>query len=148
MTVVEHRTEIIKWARWGVANEKAIHYQEIRPMPLNNRLPLTTDCSGFVTLCYFLAGAPDPNGLNYNGQGYTGTLIGHGYQIILSKVHPGDVCILGPGNGDHAVIISDISNPLNPFVISHGEESGPEVRHLNDDPRSKRFFQYVTTTGK
>ena len=35
-------------------------------------LPLTTDCSGFVTVCYFLAGAPDPNGLDYSGEGLGG----------------------------------------------------------------------------
>ena len=39
------------------------------------RLPLTTDCSGFVTLCYAWAGAPDPRGLGYSGQGWTGTLL-------------------------------------------------------------------------
>ena len=37
-------------------------------------LPLTTGCSGFVTICFYEAGAPDPNGLDYSGLGYTGTL--------------------------------------------------------------------------
>ncbi|MHB8469552.1 MAG: Hint domain-containing protein [Gaiellaceae bacterium] len=45
---------------------------EMRPIPLARTLPLTTDCSGFVTLCYHLAGAPDPNGRGYDGQGWTG----------------------------------------------------------------------------
>ena len=148
MTVTDHRTQIVYWARWGKANEPKIHYAEVRPMPLTNKLPLTTDCSGFVTLCYHLAGCPDPNGLGYNGQGYTGTLVAHGKQIPLNKVRPGDVCILGPGTGDHAVIISDTTNPTNPLCISHGEESGPEQYPINNDSRSKRFFQYVTTTGK
>ena len=43
-------------------------------MPLGRALPLTTDCSGFVTVCYFLAGAPDPNGPRLQtAAGWTGT---------------------------------------------------------------------------
>ena len=63
------RRKIVAAARWGIANEPRIHYGEIRPIPLGRTLPLTTDCSGFVTICYYLAGAPDPNGLGYSGQG-------------------------------------------------------------------------------
>jgi hypothetical protein len=60
------------------AAEKAVNepagtytYDEIRPYPPNlyKPAPVTTDCSGFVTLCYKTAGAADPNGLGYSGQG-------------------------------------------------------------------------------
>ena len=71
------RQKIVAAARWGIAHEPRIHYGEVRPIPLGRTLPLTTDCSGFVTLCYYLAGAPDPNGLGYSGEGWTGTLLGH-----------------------------------------------------------------------
>ena len=73
MATVRH--QIVTAALWGIANEPQIHYGEIRPIPLARTLPLTTDCSGFVTVCYFLAGAPDPNGLDYSGEGWTGTLL-------------------------------------------------------------------------
>ncbi|HVH52092.1 MAG TPA: hypothetical protein VM690_08090, partial [Gaiellaceae bacterium] len=71
------RQAIVAAARWGIRNEPLIHYAEVRPIPLARRLPITTDCSGFVTLCYFLAGAPDPNGREYDGEGWTGTLLRH-----------------------------------------------------------------------
>jgi len=57
--VTSVRQKIVAAARWGIENEPRIHYGEVRPMPLGRTLPLTTDCSGFVTICYFLAGAPD-----------------------------------------------------------------------------------------
>lgn len=147
MAKVEHRTRIVAMAKWGANNKSAIHYEEIRPMPLTNRLPITTDCSGFATLCYYLAGCPDPNGFGYNGSGYTGTLIGHGKEIPLKKVRGGDLVIYGPGTGDHVAVIIDTTIPSNPLAVSHGDENGPTVIRVFDDPRSKRYFQYVTTTG-
>ena len=44
------RGKIVTAARWGIAHEPQIHYGQIRPIPLSRSLPLTTDCSGFVTL--------------------------------------------------------------------------------------------------
>ena len=75
------RQRVVKWARWGVANTGQIHYTEtperadwLKATPPNS-LPLSTDCSGFATLCYRMAGLPDPNGLGYKELGYTGTLL-------------------------------------------------------------------------
>src|SRR6201981_1984334 len=67
--VSDVRGRIVAAARWGIRNEPRIHYGLIRPFPLTRALPLTTDCSGFATLCYYLAGAPDPNGRDYDGTG-------------------------------------------------------------------------------
>jgi hypothetical protein len=60
------REQIVANAQWGIANEPQIHYEQLRPidgLKTPRKLPLHTDCSGFVTLCYAWAGAPDPNGL-------------------------------------------------------------------------------------
>jgi hypothetical protein len=69
------------------------HYAEVRPMPTSlwsvDAHTRGIDCSGFATLCYKEAGAPDPNNLNYNGQGYTGTLTKQG--IWVSSPSPGDL---------------------------------------------------------
>ena len=35
----DYRARVVKWARWGVANEPKIHYAETRPMPLHPGLP-------------------------------------------------------------------------------------------------------------
>ena len=132
------RDKIVKWAKWGVQNEPLIHYAEVRPMPLTASLPLTTDCSGFITLCYKLAGCPDPNGLGYNGQGYTGTLLDHGRHIPKDAVQPGDVVVYGPGTGWHTALI--VQGGPDPLTVSHGQEKGPEWCRVSQDGRLPQTF--------
>jgi cell wall-associated NlpC family hydrolase len=115
------REKIVAAARWGIANEPRIHYGEVRPMPLARTLPLTTDCSGFVTLCYYLAGAPDPNGLGYDGQGWTGTLLEH--LPVAAAVRRGDIVVFGAYPGRHCCIVLEPGG--DPLLCSHGWERGP-----------------------
>jgi cell wall-associated NlpC family hydrolase len=120
------REQIVAAARWGIANEPEIHYAEIRPMDglhEPRKLPLTTDCSGFATLCYAWAGAPDPNGLGYSGQGWTGTLLEHMTAIAADAVQPGDLVVWGPPPGHHVAIV--LEPGLDPLLCSHGQEAGP-----------------------
>jgi hypothetical protein len=119
------RQKIVAAARRGVADEPQIHYAQIRPMPASWYLPMTTDCSGFVTLCYRVAGAKDPNGLAFNGEGYTGTLLDHGESIPLWQAKPGDLVVWGSFPGHHVAVIADIANPADPQLVSHGSEKGP-----------------------
>ena len=90
-------------------------------MPLARVLPLTTDCSGFVTLCYYLAGAPDPNGLGYSGQGWTGTLLRH--LPATDAPRPGDIVVFGAYPGRHCAIA--LTGGPDPLLASHGMERGP-----------------------
>jgi hypothetical protein len=120
------REKIVANAEWGMANEPQIHYQQLRPMDGLHRahkLPLQTDCSGFVTLCYAWAGAPDPNGQGYSGQGFTGSMLQHCRHIPRSALQPGDLAIFGPGTGQHVVMV--IQMAADPMVVSHGQEKGP-----------------------
>jgi cell wall-associated NlpC family hydrolase len=119
--VTSLRAKIVAAARWGIANEPRIHYGEIRPVPLARRLPLTTDCSGFVTICYYLAGAPDPNGLDYDGQGWTATLLGH--LPRTTELRRGDIVVWGAYPGRHCAIVLDPGD--DPLLASHGQERGP-----------------------
>jgi cell wall-associated NlpC family hydrolase len=121
------RGEIVGAARWGVRNEARIHYAKIRPMPLRRALPLTTDCSGFATLCYFLAGADDPNGLDYIGQGYTGTLLRHMRHVGRAAARDGDLVVWGRYPGHHVAVVLEAGE--DPLLCSHGQEKGPvEIR--------------------
>src|SRR6266699_1443402 len=73
----EIRTDMVSQADWAINNAPSISYQEARPMPIHipvHHLPFTTDCSGFVTMMAKWGGAPDPNGLGYDGYGFTVTL--------------------------------------------------------------------------
>jgi hypothetical protein len=117
------REKIVTAARWGIGHEPEIHYGEIRPIPLERRLPLTTDCSGFVTLCYFLAGAPDPNGNGYSGYGWTGTLLRHLTPIGPVGVRRGDIVVWGSYPGRHCAIVLEADD--DPLLCSHGMERGP-----------------------
>jgi cell wall-associated NlpC family hydrolase len=120
------RDAIVANARWGIANEPAIHYQQLRPMDgldQPRKLPLQTDCSGFVTLCYKWAGAPDPNGCGFNGQGYTGTILQSCTHISKSAAKIGDLVVWGPPPGHHVAMM--IEAGPDPLLVSHGQEKGP-----------------------
>jgi len=121
--VTSLREKIVTAARWGIEHEPEIHYGEIRPIPLDRRLPLTTDCSGFVTLCYHLAGAPDPNGYRYSGYGWTGTLLRHLKAIGPVDVRKGDIVVWGAYPGRHCAIVLEADD--DPLLCSHGMERGP-----------------------
>jgi hypothetical protein len=79
-SITQVRQDMVDYCNWGVAHHAEINYAEIRPMPINLprlSLPFTTDCSGFATLVAKWAGAAAPNGLGYDGEGYTGTMLAH-----------------------------------------------------------------------
>ncbi|HEY2543688.1 MAG TPA: hypothetical protein VGH92_11635 [Gaiellaceae bacterium] len=99
----------------------------MRPFPLTRELPLTTDCSGFATLCYFLAGAPDPNGLDYDGRGWTGTLMEAMENVDRHAVLRGDIVVWGEYPGRHCAVVLEPGD--DPLLCSHGQERGPvEIR--------------------
>ncbi len=145
------RHAITGWARWGAAKTAEIHYTQGQSRDdylhePRGRLPLWTDCSGFVTYCYWATGSvPDPSGLDYNYVGFTGTLLEnaakHGtITFDLSQANPGDPIVIGPGSGWHAVIV--IEAGPDPLVVSHGSEDGPRIERMSVDPRTpKRVCQ-------
>lgn len=120
------RDAVVAVARWGIANEAQIHYEQRRPIDgidESQKLPLHTDCSGFVTLCHRWAGAPDPNGRKFDGQGYTGTILQACRQIALNVVQPGDLVVWGAPPGHHVALVLE-AGP-DPLLVSHGSERGP-----------------------
>ena len=129
------RQYVVRLCHWGIAHQASIHYAEKRPMPLTTvhvlpHLPLTTDCSGWATLCYRYAGAADPNGLGYSGSGYTGTLLKHMHHITAATAKPGDLVVYGCKSiptGHHVAVIMDVGShtPETIITCSHGSEAGP-----------------------
>lgn len=136
------RDKIVATAKWGVRNTLTIHYAQIRPFPLHLNLPMTTDCSGFVTLCYFQAGAKDPNALGYSGQGWTGTLLNNGYAVPVYQAQPGDLVIWGSYPGHHVAVIIE-SDPRDPLIVSHGSEIGPLMLRLSAEHAAQHGRSYV-----
>ena len=138
------RQAIVAAARWGIRNEPRIHYGEGRPIPLTRALPLTTDCSGFVTLCYYLAGAPDPNGLAYDGSGWTGTLLRRMRAIAQDDVQAGDLVVWGDYPGHHVALVLAPSD--DPLLCSHGQERGPlEIAFSSESRYQPPFVTWLSS---
>jgi hypothetical protein len=79
------------------ANRNEIDYVEVRPVQLGKPpvIPGHLDCSSFVTFCYFVAGADDPNGLGYTGYGNTTNLVAHGTSCSQGELEAGDLVFYG-----------------------------------------------------
>jgi len=119
------RQAVVDAAMYGYGQRAYMHYtQDSRRMtdfaPPPN-VPNWTDCSGFATWCYKTAGAPDPNGLGYNGYGFTGTMLKHGRNVSLSgPLRKADLIFYGRPVVTHVAIYVG-----NGRVVSFGSEPGP-----------------------
>lgn len=91
------RQAIVAAGFYWYAHRGGVAYSQIRPFPILKPplIPDEDDCSGFVTDCHFAGGAPDPNGLGYSGNGYTGTLMDHGTRCTVQAMLPGDLVFYG-----------------------------------------------------
>lgn len=143
------RDRIVLAGLYGVRHTNEIHYtmgpsrmygvrNHVRPP----RIPYFEDCSSFATWCYWLAGAPDPNNLGYNGYGYTGTQIynSHSKHVRSGFEKPGDLVFYGYGfNGAPKHVAIYIGNGK---VVTHGSERDPSIRltHYRSDFREIRSY--------
>ena len=132
------RKRIVAYAHYGVFHHAQFTYDEIRPMRLSARLPWIGDCSTFVTWCYWMAGAPDPNGLGYAGFGFTGSLLSHGQHIGLKQVKPGNVIVYGPGSGWHTALVVEAGE--DPMTVSMGEQGDPSLVRVSQDGRTPQTY--------
>jgi peptidoglycan hydrolase-like protein with peptidoglycan-binding domain len=91
------RDLIVDAAFYWYSKRQNIAYSQTRPYQKGKPpwLPSRWDCSSFVTNCYYAANVPDPNGRNYDGLGYTGTLMSNGRQIVKTELKPGDLIFYG-----------------------------------------------------
>jgi cell wall-associated NlpC family hydrolase len=124
------REGVVQAAQAAVAKPQSNYvYSATRPYPPNlfgPPLPVKTDCSGFVTLCYKEAGAPDPNGMGYSGQGFTGSLLLRGRPTKSPK--PGDLAFWH--SPDHVAVymgggnIIEFGGPPAPIQGTISQENG------------------------
>ncbi len=152
---------IVKWGYYGVKHHGSFTYSESadRMNSIGTKpgtLPVTCDCSAFVTLCYKWAGAKDPNGLAYNHTGYTGTELSHDQHIALwiknnkgvkiEEVRPGDLVVYGPGTGLHVALVVHPGNG-DPVTISMGKNGDPSVVRVSQDGRLPQTYLRCNTQG-
>ena len=108
------------------------------PAPLKHWTSrIYSDCSAWVTYCYAWAGARDPNELNFDGEGYTGTLLEHGERIAVGQCLPGDVVVFGPPPGVHAALIIEAGK--DPLTSSMGEQGQPAAMTFLGEATYLRF---------
>lgn len=135
----ELRARIVEFCRWSIAHQGDWHYAQERPMERLlapgqlKALPRRADCSEHATDAYAYAGAPDPNGQNYNGTGFTGTMLSHCRNVPRLQAKPGDLAVFGSAPGRHVVVLLEAGNKLDPLVCSHGQEAGPIALHLSSE---------------
>jgi hypothetical protein len=122
------------WARMQIVR------QRLRMRDLATVEHLFEDCSSSITGLYFVAGGPDPNGLGFNGQGFTGTQCRHGRSVSIVQAKPCALVFYGNGPPWKHVALYLGGNR----VWSHGSEGGPYL--LPIDYRSDRgdIREYLT----
>jgi hypothetical protein len=154
MATTKQREHLARLMDLLVAAEPRVHYAQVRPMQTRHisekdlkaalTRGITMDCSESVTLLCRLAGLKDPNGKDYNGTGYTGTLLGHlPHYTDASKAKVGALVVFGPGHhhdGDHVCMVRK-AGP-NPLLFSHGQERGPFYISLSEE---KKYHPPPTT---
>ena len=139
------RRDMVANCRWAVAHPDGFRYEQVRPIPVGasrDDAPITTDCSGFVTLMARWSGVEDPNGRGYNGEGWTGTLLEHLPAVAFSRTRPGDIAVFGTFPGVHcAVLLQSGARAADPWAVSHGVPGDPRRVRLS------RLVEYFRKDG-
>ena len=139
--MLSSRRAMVANCRWAVAHRERFRYEQVRPIPLgatrDGDEPITTDCSGFVTLMARWSGLEDPNGRGYNGEGWTGTLLEHLPAAGFTRTEPGDIAVFGTYPGVHCAVLLEAGGPAvngqapDPWAVSHGVPGDPKRIRLS-----------------
>jgi len=144
--------------RYLLEHEPQIHYAQIRPMRtvalseaqldtlLNHGHGITMDCSEAVTCLCKWAGLHDPNGLGYDGSGFTGTMLAHlPHYSNPTAAGIGALCVYGPPPGDHVAMVMQPGD--DPVMWSHGGEGGPlRVRWSVERAAHRKPYTFLSIT--
>lgn len=146
MATPAQRKHLLDLMNFLVEQEPRVHYAQVRPMQtihwreqqvvnlLYHGGSITMDCSEAVTCLCKWAGLKDPNGLNYNGRGFTGTLLGNlPHYTDPAKAKIGALVVFGRGSGHHVCMVAKAG--ADPVLWSHGQERGPIWIPLSDEQK-------------
>lgn len=131
------RQAIVDVALHALDEERSNHYTYLQKRPYPATLWSAEahspgiDCSSFATLVYKEAGAPDPNNLNYNGSGYTGTLADNPKGQWTLTPSPGDLALYGSSQSSTSHVAVYIGDG---YVVGIGSNKG--ILKLRADYRS------------
>jgi hypothetical protein len=109
-------------------------------------VPLATDCSGFATLCYSWAGAPNPNArgvFDRRQPAFTGSMLAHMRKIPRAAAQPGDLVVwTPPATGQHVCVV--VARGADPMLVSHGDDSGPKKLRFSAEDAYQRSHGHGT----
>lgn len=129
------RAKILDICREAIANAGAWHYHQWRPYQ-RHWAPGETfngDCSGSTEMIDLMAGAADPSGWGYNGQGNTTSIAAHSHRIPAKWARPGDMVLWVSEPTAHVCIL--LKPGPDPLLFSMGSEAGPYAIRLSvEDP--------------
>lgn len=135
------RDEVVRWAKYASEHASKFRYGPARPDTFpdyETASGIESDCSRFVIDTFKMAGADDPSGNGFSGQGTTVQLEAHGKPT--SNPRPGDLILYGPkgASGDNAHV--QILIGPGKASIGHGD-----LRVKDYDYRSG--FRFVNPFG-
>jgi hypothetical protein len=152
MTVIDYRARLVAIDEFWEAHADLIDYVEVRDatdimsthglsqaevqaMFLRGE-HIAMDCSeAFTTSCRW-AGLPDPNGpeFNYNGYGNTTTIAAFLAAIQIASTLDGDAIMFMPPPEGLAHVTQKVGGSGgDPLVFSNGSEAGPYIFPLSDE---------------
>ena len=147
-TIQQVQQNLLNTMNWGVAHHTGFTYSEGKNRMTAVRkpfvLPITSDCSSWVTSLCFWNGLNDPNGLKFNGQGYTGTLLDHLPHIDKKQVRVGDLVVYGAGTGDHVAMVANVDANGNILTCSMGQNGDPSWCWVNKPVKPNAQFAHIT----
>ncbi len=117
-------------------------YSWLRPFNYNPAKSHTYDCSGTVSVCYYLAGWPDPNGFGHNGFGFTGSMWPRG-TYIGGNVKMGDLAFYGyDPRGNYPSHVAIVITPELASKLLGYHVMGWHVLSFGSNPMSIRDLRY------
>lgn len=125
-----------------VRHQRQVHYRQFRPMDITawSRAHLDyemshggqfwADCSEMTTALFHWVGAKDPNGMGFNGWGWSGSIWEHLPHFSNARdAKIGSIVTFGPGGSEHVATV--FSPGSDPVLFSHGDENGPGLIRLS-----------------
>ena len=107
-TLTPRRQAVVDVTNNAIAHNLFYIYSMTRPAPLQAfkaGKQVKTDCSGACLCIYYAAGAPDPSGNNYNGEGNTDSLFANCEHIPYADCQPADMIDVVQGDGTEHVYL-------------------------------------------
>lgn len=136
------QTKLVAAALRLYADRAHYVYRQVRPMPDSAFTPEAynrLDCSSTVTLLYKAAGLPDPNGRDYDGQGYTGTLWPRG-EAVTGTPQAGDLAFYGTQDGGIPSHVAICISPTEVVSFGHTPIERYPIRYRSDFRGVRRYI--------